>query len=159
MKKLTTLFIALFAIGAYAQVEVDEKNENIDGTKSGFVVSIPYGTQKQIEKELKDELKDWKGKFSNKGFIFADDCKLKEMGKNSFDVFARVDENPEGGAYVSIAIDLGGAHLTSKHHNDQVKVIRACLQKFGINAAKNVVGEEVKTEEKITTRLHKVGTS
>lgn len=155
MKKLATLLIALCAVGAFAQVTVEEKKVNIDGTKEGFVISIPYGTQKEIEKELKDELKDWKGKFSSKDVIFVDDCKLKEVGDNTFDVYAKVDENPEGGAFVSIAIDLGGAFLNSSEHRDQAKTINARLQKFGITAAKHVVDGEIDAEEKLLKERQK----
>ena len=77
-----------------------------------------------------------------------DDCKLKEMGKNTFDVYAKVEENPDGGAYVSVAIDLGGAYLNSAGDAKKAKYIQAKLQKFGVTAAKNVVDEEIKEEEK-----------
>lgn len=148
MKKLMTLFFTLFTISLFGQVTVEEKTVNIDGSKEGFYVSIPYGDKKQIEKELKDELKDWGGKYKDGDFVFVDDCKLKEMGKNTFDLYASVSENPEGGAFVSIAIDLGGAYLNSKEHGAQAKVINARLHKFGVKAAKNVVDEEIKEEEK-----------
>ena len=149
MKKLSLLFISLFTLSAFAQVSVEEKKVNIDGSKNGFYVSIPYGTAKDIEKELKEELKDWKGKFSNKDYIFADNCKLKEMGKNTFDVFAKVEENPDGGAFVSVAVDLGGAFLNSNEHSAQAKIINARLHKFGVKAAKSVVDGEIKAEEKL----------
>ena len=148
MKKLTTMLLALFTLSAIGQVTVEEKKVNVEGSKNGFYISIPYGNQKQIEKELKDELKSWKGKFSNKNFIFVDDCKLKEMGSNTFDVYAKVEENPDGGAFVSLAIDLGGAYLNSGEHSAQTKVINARLHKFGVSAAKSVVDEEIKAEEK-----------
>lgn len=149
MKKLTTLFIALMAFGAFAQVKVSEKKVNIDGSKEGFYLSIPYGTKKEIEKELKNELKSWKGSYSTSGnVITVDDCKLKEMGDNTFDVFAKVEENSDGGSYVSVAIDLGGAFLNSGEHAAQAKIIESKLYKFGVSAAKNIVGEEVKIEEK-----------
>ncbi len=148
MKKLTTLLFTFFTISLFAQVTVEEKTVNIGGSKEGFYVSIPYGNKKQIEKELKDELKDWGGKYKDGDFVFVDDCKLKEMGKNTFDVYASVSENPEGGAFVSLAIDLGGAYLNSKEHGAQAKVINARLHKFGVKAAKNVVDEEIKEEEK-----------
>lgn len=149
MKKITSLFIAFIALSTFSQVTVKEQKVDINGSKNGYVVSVPYGTQKQIEKALKDELKSWKGKYGDKGYIFVDDCKLKEMGKNTFDVFAKVNENPEGGASISVAIDLGGAFLDSKEHSDQSKIIENKLQKFGVNAAKGVVDEEIKAEEKI----------
>lgn len=155
MKKITTLLIGLLAFGAFSQVSVKEQKVNIDGSKEGFYISIPYGTLKQIQKELKSELKDWKGKYSGGAFIFVDDCKLKEMGKNTFDVYAKVEENKDGGAFVSVAIDLGGAFLSSNEHSDQTKIIDARLQKFGVKAAKNVVGEEIKEEEKILKERQK----
>lgn len=148
MKKIMTLIIALIAFGGYAQVKVEEKKVNLNGTKDGFYLTIPYGTLKQLEKELKDELKDWSGKYDGGDVIFVDDCKLKEMGKNTFDVFAKIEANPEGGAYISIAIDLGGAFLNSSEHAAQAKVMNARLQKFGVKAAKSVVDEEIKEEEK-----------
>ena len=148
MKKITTLFIALFTLSTFAQVSVQEKKVNIDGSKDGFYISIPYGTQKEIEKELKDELKAWKGKFSSKGFIFVDDCKLKDMGDNTFDVFAKVEGNPDGGAFVSLAIDLGGAFMNSSEHGSQTKAINSRLHKFGVKAAKSVIDDEIKDEEK-----------
>ena len=155
MKKIITLLVALMTFGAFAQVSVEEKKVNIDGTKDGFYVSIPYGTAKQIEKELKDELKDWKGKYKSGATIFVDDCKLKEMGKNTFDVYAKIEENADGGAYVSVAIDLGGAFLSSNVDAVQAKFIEARLQKFGVKAAKSVVGEEVKEEEKMLKERQK----
>ncbi|NOQ70966.1 MAG: hypothetical protein GQ574_03130 [Crocinitomix sp.] len=155
MKKIITLLVALMTFGAFAQVSVDQKKVNVDGTKDGFYVSIPYGTAKQIEKELKDELKGWKGKYKNGATIFVDDCKLKEMGKNTFDVYAKIEENPEGGAYVSVAIDLGGVFLSSAGDGAKAKFIEVRLQKFGVNAAKSVVGEEVKAEEKILKERQK----
>lgn len=156
MKKLTTLFVALIAFGTYAQVKVDEKKVNVDGTKEGFYLTIPYGTQKELEKELKDELKSWKGSYSTSGDIIkVDDCKLKEMGENTFDVFAKVEENPDGGAFISVAVDLGGAYLNSSDHSAQAKIINTRLYKFGVNASKNMVGEEIKIEEKLLKEQEK----
>lgn len=156
MKKLALIFVTFLAIGASAQVSVKEQKVNVDGSKEGFYVSIPYGDQKQIEKALKDELKDWKGKYkSEKDYVFVDDCKLKAMGKNTFDVFAKVEANPDGGGNVSIAIDLGGAFLNSSDHGAQAKVINAKLHEFGIKAAKSVVDDEIKAEEKILKEREK----
>jgi molecular chaperone DnaK (HSP70) len=155
MKKTVTLLLALLTLNSFAQVTVEEKKVNIDGPKNGFLLSVPYGDQKSLEKALKDELKSWKGKYSEKGFIFVDDCKLKEMGDNTFDVYAKVEANPDGGGNISLAIDLGGAIMTSNEHPGKAKVINTKLYKFGVKAAKDVVGEEVKEEEKILKERNK----
>ena len=70
------------------------------------------------------------------------------MGKNTFDVYAKVDEIAEGGATISLAIDLGGAYLDQSEHSDKYKIIEARLYKFAVQAAKNVIDVEVKAEEK-----------
>ncbi|MGV6860940.1 MAG: hypothetical protein ACWA41_04160, partial [Putridiphycobacter sp.] len=149
MKTLFTLLIGLISITSFAQIKVEGKNVNVNGSHPGFFVTIPYGDKKMIEKELKDELKSWKGKYSSKDVIFVDDCKLKEMGDNTFDVYAKVEDIAEGGATVSLAIDLGGAYLDQSEHSDKFKVIETRLYKFGVKAAKNVIAEEVKAEEKV----------
>ena len=149
MKTIFTLVIAMLSVTAFSQIKVDGKTVNVNGSHPGFEVSIPYGNKKMIEKELKNELKSWKGNYSGGDLIFVDDCKLKEMGKNTFDVYAKVMDIGEGGATVSIAIDLGGTYLSASEHSSQYKIIEARLYKFGVKAAKSVVAEDIKTEEKL----------
>jgi len=155
MKTLFTLFISIISISTFAQIKVEGKNVNVNGSHEGFYITIPYGDKKMIEKELKDELKSWKGSYKNKDFIFVDDCKLKEMGKNTFDVYAKVEDIADGGATVSVAIDLGGAFLNSGEHGAQFKIIEKKLYAFGVKAAKNVVEQDVKAEEKILKEREK----
>jgi len=147
MKKLFTLLATTLTMSLTAQVKVDEKSVNIDGSKNGFFISIPYGDEKQIEKALKEELQSWKGKYSTKGYIFVDDCSIKEMGANTFDAYAVIEDIPDGGATVMIAIDLGGAFMSSSAHAAEFKYMKDRLLKFGIKAAKDAVGDEIKTEE------------
>jgi hypothetical protein len=155
MKTILTLFIVLLSVSAFSQIKVDGKNVNVNGSHDGFFITIPYGNKKMIEKELKDELKSWKGNYKTKDVIFVDDCQLKEMGKNSFDVYAKVDEISDGGATVSVTIDLGGAYLNSGEHGAQFKIIEKKLYEFGVKAAKNVVAEDVKMEEKVLKEKEK----
>lgn len=156
MKNLFAILFVFAFTGSYAQIEISQKNVNIDGSKQGFYIEIPYGDVKGIEKELKDELKSWKGKFSTKGStIFVDDCKIKDMGDNTFDVYAKVDELGELGASVSIAIDLGGAFLNSGEHGSQFKTMEDILYKWAVKAAKNFVDGEVKEEEKLLSDKEK----
>ncbi|HIP37434.1 MAG TPA: hypothetical protein EYG85_11330 [Crocinitomix sp.] len=148
MKTIFTLLIAFVGFTTTAQVTVESKNVSVNGSHPGFYITIPYGNKKLIEKELKDELKSWKGNYSNKDLIFVDDCKLKEVGDNTFDVYAKVEGLKEGGGTISLAIDLGGAYLDASEHSDKYKVIEARLYKFAVQTAKNVIDIEVKEEEK-----------
>lgn len=149
MKKLLSVFFVFAVTLVNAQIKVEHTNVNIDGSKMGFSIDIPYGDLKSIEKELKDELKSWKGKYSEKGgTIFVDDCKQKEMGDNTFDVYAAVTERKDVGAIVSVAIDLGGAFLNAREHGDQYKAMENMLHVWAIKAAKNFTDGEIKAEEK-----------
>ncbi|UKN00503.1 hypothetical protein K6119_12250 [Paracrocinitomix mangrovi] len=149
MKKLFTLALSLFTFSAFSQVSVKETNVNIDGAKNGFEIEIPYADVKACEKELKDLFKSWKGSFSEKkGVMKADDCKDKEMGENTFDVFGTVVENGEKGSKALVAVDLGGAYLSSKDHASQYKVMEQELKTWAIKTATIYVGEIEKQEEK-----------
>ncbi|MEX1002234.1 MAG: hypothetical protein WDZ35_08985 [Crocinitomicaceae bacterium] len=156
MKKTIIFFLALLAFSATAQIKVSEKSVDIDGSKNGFYVEIPYADQKSTEKELKSLLKDWKGSFSSKkDVLFADDCSLKSMGENTFDAYGKVEENGDEGVYVSVAIDLGGAYLNSGEHKDQYKVMEKILKEWAIEVAKEVIGEQIKEEEKVLSDKEK----
>lgn len=148
MKKLFILALALVSLPLMAQVKVSEKNVNIEGSKNGLEIYIPFGDLDQIEKELKKEMKGWKGSFKGGKTFTVDDGKLKALGENEFDGWGKVEENTEGGCTVSIAIDLGGAFLNSKEHPAKYKAFEVHMKKFGIAAAKEVVSDEVKEEEK-----------
>ena len=150
MKKILTLSALFFALGSFAQVSVKETNVNIDGGKNGFEIEIPYADKKTTEKELKDLFKSWKGSYSDKkGVMKSDDCKNKSMGENTFDVFGTVVENGEDGSKALIAVDLGGAYLSSSEHSSQFKVMEGILKTWGVQTAKVYVEEVEKAEEKV----------
>jgi len=150
MKKLFTISLAFLAFGAFGQVDIKETNVSIDGGKNGFEIQIPYADQKAVEKEMKNLFKSWKGSFSEKkGVMKANDCKDKKMGENTFDVFGKVVENGEEGSTAMIAIDLGGAYMSSSEHGSQYKIMEAELKGWAIKTATMFVDEMVKTEEKV----------
>ena len=71
------------------------------------------------------------------------------MGDNTFDVYAMVEENSDGGGNVLVAIDLGGAFLSSNAHSDQYKLMEGILYEFAVAVAKDVVQDEVDAQEDI----------
>ena len=150
MKKIFTLALAFIAFNSFSQeVLIKETNVNIDGAKNGFEINIPYADKKTTEKELKDLFKSWKGSFSSKKDVMkADDCKDKQMGENTFDVYGTVVEGGEEGSKVYIAIDLGGAYLSSKDHANQFKIMESELKVWAVKTATIYVEEIEKTEEK-----------
>lgn len=149
MKKLLTILLTCATFTAFTQVLVKETNVNIEGGKNGFEITIPYADQKTVEKELKNLFKSWKGSFSEKkGIMKSDDCKDKDMGENTFDVFGTVVENGENGSKALIAVNLGGAYLSSKEHPDRFKVMEKELHKWAVKTATEFVAEIEKEEKK-----------
>lgn len=160
MKKILFLAgFALFNMNLSAQkVEVAEKSHDFDGVQRNAIeVSIPYGTSKEGEKVLKDELKDWKGKYSSKkDIVFVDDALLKkDVGENTFDVYATVVDKGNDQVSVVLSIDLGGAHLSSSQHPEQYKIIETKLRSWGVEAAKEIMQDRIKDEEKVLSDLEK----
>ncbi|MDX1349503.1 MAG: hypothetical protein R3279_04610 [Putridiphycobacter sp.] len=149
MKLLATLFLLSFTVVLNAQISVVEQKVKVLLTENGLYLTIPYGDKKIFEKALKDELKSWKGKVSTKDHFFADDCKLKEVGDNTFDAYAKVEDMTKGGVTMSVQIDLGGAYLNSKIHPAEYKVFEKKLYDFAVKTAKDVIEEEAKEQEKV----------
>lgn len=158
MKNLLLITAILFSNFAMAQkaISVTETNEQINNSSyNSLSVTVYNGQADDVKKAWKKQLKDLKGKVSDKKELFADDCELKEMGDNTFDVYSRVDEIPEVGAKLIVAVDLGGAYLSSAEHAEQFKVMRDLIYNFGVEQNKAVVGEEIEMEEKTLKGLEK----
>ncbi len=159
MKQLFTLLITAISISAFAQKEVKVTEESISysiGSKNSIVVTIPYGQEDIVEKELKNEMKDWGGKYSSsKGEAQTLQSSVKKMFESkTFDSYAKITKS-EDGIKVAVAIDLGGAFLSSKEHSSQFSEMKERLQKFAVKAAKASIQENLKVEGKILAGLEK----
>ncbi len=159
MKQLILSAAILFAgISASAQIsiKVSEANESYNnGSHNSLVVTVYEQEAKEVEKLFKSQLKDMKGKVSSKKELFADDCRDKRMGENTFDVYAKVTPRNNGEVEVAMAVDLGGAYLNSRDHNAQYKVMEGILHEFGISATRAAIGNELKAEEKVLEAYEK----
>lgn len=159
MKKLLFFFaVACFSTTAFAggtkKVEVRESNENIGGgSHNALTVMIYVEDQDKIEKAWKSKMKDINGKVSSKSEIFADDCEMKAMGKNTFDVYARTEVVKGEGVKLIVGVDLGGAFLSSSQHGDQFKVMRDMVHDFAVGIMKDQVGDELKEQQKVLSKM------
>ena len=155
MKKsiVTVVCFAIAGLSLYGQeipkIKVEEKTNMINGNSNNTLTVIIYETDKsEIEKAFKNELKDRKAKVSVKKEIFADDAQFKNMGDNTVDVYARVEEGKTGNTLVA-AVDLGGAYLSSAQHKDKYDAFRAFLYDFAVKMTKEGVSEQIKDAEKL----------
>lgn len=159
MKQLFILLIAAISFNSFAQNEVKVTEESISysvGSKNSIVVTIPYGDQEVVEKELKNEMKDWGGKYSSsKGEAQTLQSSVKKMfERKTFDSYAKVIKTDDG-IKVAVAVDLGGAFMTSSQHSAQFAEMKERLQKFAVTAAKASIKENMKAEEKILSNFEK----
>lgn len=144
--------------GALAQGEVKVTEENYSfsvGSKNCIIVTVPYGKMDIVEKELKNELKDWGGKYnSSKGEYTAMQASVKSMGAKPFDAYARPFASGDV-VKVAVAIDLGGAFLSSNAHGAQFTAMKEKLKAFAVRAGKECVAEELKAEQKVLAGYEK----
>ena len=145
------MFIA-FTSSAFAQkkIEITEGTSAfLNGSQNAFSFVIYNGDMKEVTKAWEKQLKDLKGKVSSKDEIFADDCKVKEMGSNTFDVYSKVEEALGEGIRVYAAFDLGGAYLSSAAHPAKVIPAKNMLYNFALEQTREVVKGEIKLAEKV----------
>lgn len=157
MKK--TIVLALFAgvstLAFGQKIRVHESKENIGGgSHNALVVSI-YGVDaKDVEKEWKSKMKDYGAKVSNeKGELFGDNALIKEMGNNTIDMYARVDDKKDEVDLI-VGFDLGGAYLNSSEHADKYKIAERILHDFAVTITKNAIDYQLKTQQKALDKLN-----
>lgn len=157
MKQILLLLAVAISSSAIAQtITVTEKVEAIDGvSRNALSVMIPEAETDNIKKAWKKALKDLKGKVSDKTVIFGDDCKSKEMGDNTFDVYSVVEEATDEGVRLVVAFDLGGAYLSTADHPTKYPAAETIVKSFAVEQAKEVVKEEIEVSAKILKGFEK----
>jgi hypothetical protein len=142
MKYLLTIgFLATTCLlSAQNGIIVTEQIVAMEGiSRNSLTVFVKEANTEDIKKAWKKQLKDLKGKVNDKTFIFADDCKVKEMGDNTFDVYSVVEEATAEGVKLVVAFDLGGAYLSTANHPEKYPVGEKILRDFAVEQTKEVV--------------------
>lgn len=149
-----TLILALLLIGstAFAQKDIvimEGASAFSTGSQNALYFTIYNGNIKELTKAWEKELKGWKGKVGGKGEIFVDDCKVKSMGDNTFDVYSKIEDVLGEGTRVWTAFDLGAAYLSSTAHPDRHNAARLLLYNFAVEQTKEVVKAEIGVAQKL----------
>lgn len=153
---LAILIASISASFAQKKIKVNERSDSfLNGNHNSLVVNIYEADQDLIEKEWKRFMKDYDAKVSTKKEVFADDAMIKNLSPNTVDVYAKVEKNAEGDFNLIVAIDLGGIYLSSSTHPDKYRVAEDLIYKFAVQATKEAIKEQIKTEEKIAEDLVK----
>ena len=158
MKHCLTILFFSIAFGSTAQnyAPVVEQVVPMDGvSRNSLTIIIKDAKTEDIKKAWKKQLKDLKCKVNDKTFIFGDDCKLKEMGSNTFDVYSVVEEATDQGVKLVVAFDLGGAYLSKANHPDQYQVAEKVVYDFAVEQARELVRAEIAATNAIINGFEK----
>lgn len=144
------------AVFAQDGIQVKEQMVAIDGTsRNSLTVMIAGANTDDVKKNWKKQLKDIDGKVSDKSIIFGDDCEMKEMGENTFDVYSLVEEATDEGVRLVAAFDLGGAYLSTAAHPDKYPVAEKLMLDFAVAERKRVIATEIENGQKILKGFEK----
>lgn len=125
------------------------------GVKNAIVVDIPFGKKAVVEKELKSELKSWKGKV-----VFSSDeyqvlqGKNKIFGENHVNVYAKIIETVDD-IKVAFVIDKGGRFMTREEDPAEYKAVWEKVKKFGATTAASSIAVDVDSDKKALKALEK----
>jgi len=152
MKAFPLIAFVCLASVAFAQkkIEVIEvKRVFSTGTQNALSFVIYNANLKDVSKAWEKQLKELDGKVSNKKEYFADNCLVKEMGSNSFDVYSNLEESLGEGIRVYAAFDLGGAYLSLASHSNQFTIAKNILYTFALEQNRAVVNAEIESANKV----------
>ena len=138
------------------KIGVSEKSVGFEsGNHNAFTVIVYECSSKDVEKHWKKEMKDMKANVSSKkNEMKGDDAKIKDMGENTFDIYAITNET-DNGIELSVAYDLGGAFLSSGQHAEQSKIIKDLMYDFAVKSTKEGIRGILKKEEGVQHHLEK----
>lgn len=148
LRTISTLFFVALLNFAFAQkINVTEDYNTLSVGNVNTICVTVYGmSMDDVEKAWKKQLKDWNGDVKMKKEIFADNCLIKDMSANTFDVYSVLKEI-DGGVKIISAFDLGGAYLSSSEHKEQFAVISKKLYDFGVEQTKEAISSDIKAAE------------
>ena len=138
------------------KITVKEEMVAIDGTsRNSLTVMLVGSNTDDAKKAWKKQLKDLKGKVSDKTIIFGDDCKLKEMTDNTFDVYSLVEDATDQGVRLVAAFDLGGAYLSTSAHPAMYPAAENLIRNFAVEERRRVIALEIANNQKILKGFEK----
>lgn len=156
---LSALFVAI-TFGLVAQKkEVSLKEELYSfsvGSKNAITVTLPDSKKDVVNKVLTKEIKSWGGKMKNDKteITTLQSVDKKIFDGKAFDTYTRIYQDGQD-TKISVAVDLGGAFMTSAEHPAVFDQFKEKLYKFALNAGEASIAQEVKAEEKMLKTMNK----
>lgn len=153
MKKLTTLFAALFiSANIYSQsVSISETTESFStGKQNAVVATFKHSDKDKVEKEWKNLMKDFNPEHvsDKKHEYFFDNTKFTTISANTIDVYSIV-LGKDGEIRLMAAFDLGGAYANSSAHSKEIAYFKVIMKDFAVKMVKQDLEEKMKDATKL----------
>jgi chromosome segregation ATPase len=157
MKKIFIISSFIISVSSFSQsISVKESNEKFS---SGFQNAV---TTTIFENNLNDVLSEWKKvlrDFKNEKVkddnneVFGDNIIIKDWGNNPVDIYTKFEENKSAKTVkMMVAVDLGGAYLTSSADKSKYNFIEKLVKDFAVKQTKAPLEEAVKDAEKLLAK-------
>jgi hypothetical protein len=152
---IVLLFVTTMVFGQ-RKIKVHEEREKFStGTNNALVASVYESTPDDIEKAWKKVMKDYDAKMTMKKEMFADDVLIKDMSPNTCDIYAFVRKINDDENEIVVAVDLGGAYLSSSEHSSKYKIMEKIIYNFAVQASIDAIKEKQKAAEKVLSGMEK----
>lgn len=159
MKHLFITLLTILSFSVFSQkynLKISESKIGIaNGYNNALVVSLYEVRENDIAKKWKSEMKKLKAKVSAKKEIVAMNAYMKKMGEKPFDVYATVTSKTKGVYQLNVAVDLGGAFLSSSLHADRYKVMESYIYNFAKKMVVSAIEEQLKIAKKEQSKKEK----
>lgn len=125
------------------------------GVKNAIVANIPFGKREAVEKQLKSELKSWKGKVVVVGDEYqVIQGKNKIFGESHVNVYAKIIETVDE-IKVAFVVDKGGRFMTNGEDPAEYKAVWEKVKKFGASSASASIALAVDADSKVLKSMEK----
>ncbi len=155
MKKISLFiftFIVFTASGQY-KIMVKESEEKIGDKKNPcLVVTIYENLKEDIEKAWEKKMKAFGAKVSSKKEIVASMVTIKELGEKPMDIYAQINEKNNNEIELIVAVDLGGAFMNSRNHEQQFRYFEKLLKEFARQLTIEGIENKIKAQEKVVEK-------
>jgi hypothetical protein len=151
MKILQILVFFFISVKVFSQsIEVKESNRSMSlGNNSALSVMIYGVSDDDILKGIQKKLKDLDGKTSSKkDEVFADNCIVKSLGNNTYDIYATSVAKNKEDVELNLFVNLGGAFLDSKNTNE-FTYFKTMLYEFAVEETKKPILKAIEEATKL----------
>ncbi len=156
MKQILFTGIAIFMLATVGfsqrKIEVNETSFGFSkGNQHALYVTVFEASSKDVSKAWQKKLKDFKGKTSEKkGEVLSDNAMIKDFkDNNTVDIYTRFKDTKDGNTKMYVAVNMGGAYLSSSDHPGKFKAMKKILHDFAKKMSEDVVNKQIKDATKI----------